>query len=436
MKSRSECKGISREYPSLYKLMSAFVIMVFIMRFTIASIHPFGETSTFWGIYEFMINLEGGYVRRGIPGEVLFWFCGISGLRPGMIVIVFCYVVYAGVFAFMWALFRKKGYCWWLLLSPLMLGLCMDIVRKDFLLLGLVLVSLHLVRNDGGEIWRRLAIFLIWASGVLVHEAFFFFGVPLPALFLCARKRHRVLSVVSICVVALLFVIQCLYKGDMECAERIIESWNNLYPDLGIVYESQSAIGAIGWSTGDTVRFHLKENFFFDSNLVGFFVRPFYCLMIYYFLTNFLFVVRKNYGGVPLAKSGQEFHRKSLSVYIVISLICLIPMFLFLSCDYPRVYMYLSVTSVGAWLMLGDRIIDLVPERCVDGVARFNALLDRIVVPTKGIMTLMLLLVAENFNSYILTRAFEGSMVGGFMKDVSYVLYMMKSAIGQCIIAI
>lgn len=91
---------------------------------------------------------------------------------------------------------------------------------------------------------------------------------------------------------------------------------------------------------------------------------------------------------------------------------CLAPMFMLLSCDYDRLYQSLFVTSYALFLILPTSdIIKLFPKWYLTFVSRLNTGLNHLVVPTKGLMILMLLFFAVNLYGFSPTGAIRMSVV-------------------------
>ena len=94
---------------------------------------------------EWLINFSGGFVRRGLPGEVIHWLATRSGVQANHLVILLSLAAYLAVLRFFFV--RARGHFpLYLLLSPVLLGSAAYqdfIVRKDAL--GILLLIACLV---------------------------------------------------------------------------------------------------------------------------------------------------------------------------------------------------------------------------------------------------------------------------------------------------
>lgn len=125
---------------------------------------------------EFLINFEGGFVRRGFCGQVLLSLVRFTGLPVISFIQTVCLLIYG---AFMLWILRKgytRGWCWWLFLSPLLCGHTVDIVRKDYLQLLLFIPVLYLCAKDTLALGGRCALLFLLLLELLLHEAFVFWG--------------------------------------------------------------------------------------------------------------------------------------------------------------------------------------------------------------------------------------------------------------------
>jgi hypothetical protein len=139
-----------------------------------------------------MINYQGGFVRRGLPGTLLHGLYGWTGIGPDVAAIVIslsCFIL-----LFVYLLPRAAGILpTWVLLTTPLLGFMIymndTLVRKDgFLLLMLAIV----MRSLFVEKWNRrdvLIILVLPCIGVLSHEIFAF--LCLPAAFLILGMNGR-----------------------------------------------------------------------------------------------------------------------------------------------------------------------------------------------------------------------------------------------------
>ena len=95
-----------------------------------------------WGVSEWLINYQGGFVRRGLAGEILYRLYQIHPYPVPYLIIGISVVCLVGLTLLCIILFRRMNWPIWLLLFPMFLyyrlyGLEMGILdsRRDCLML-------------------------------------------------------------------------------------------------------------------------------------------------------------------------------------------------------------------------------------------------------------------------------------------------------------
>jgi hypothetical protein len=137
-----------------------------------------GYRSSGWEYSDWLVNYEAGFVRRGLPGEILL-LLSRHGVQPYR-TILFLSLLLLGV-AILWLtiLGLRKDFPIGLLVGPFALGapILGDYwVTKDFLLVVLLLSALSVRKKKGltGFIFTNL----ILVAAILSHEVFLFVGLP------------------------------------------------------------------------------------------------------------------------------------------------------------------------------------------------------------------------------------------------------------------
>jgi hypothetical protein len=217
-----------------------------------------------WGhdsfqLTECLINYAGGFVRRGLPGSIVFLLSQWTGFQANHLVIVAGIVTFALLMA--WFLrYSTRIFPAALILSCVVMGIpayqeC--IVRKDCL--GLLLF-LGCLKVDASALPRPLAIVflnLLACIAILTHEAFAFFA--LPALILFNHTDRPPLKAVDVFRrgIAMLpaagcFALTAVFHGSPEIARAVNHSWLPLWrkinPDGLHQDQPAAAIQALGWT--------------------------------------------------------------------------------------------------------------------------------------------------------------------------------------------
>lgn len=133
---------------------------------------------------EFLINYESGFVRRGLMGQILLNFVKLTGFSPYYTVITFSFIIYISILSVIIFLLHKKGFCWWWAFTGMTCCYMTDIVRKDYLCLLLIALSLLILSHRNTATLRShkliyYATIIIGVFGLFLHEAFLFWGCPI-----------------------------------------------------------------------------------------------------------------------------------------------------------------------------------------------------------------------------------------------------------------
>lgn len=145
-----------------------------------------------------------------------------------------------------------------------------------------------------------------------------------------------------------IFALLAFFKGNDMTVNKIMDSWNHLQPadTASLLTSKENSIGAIGWELSHAVKYHLQRNFHNPSfGWFGVVYQPIVMFFAYYLIMNFTAIFIGN-------RDKADYARLSLSSVFIFVCICLIPMFLFLSCDYARLYQYAFVMAYAVYLIL------------------------------------------------------------------------------------
>lgn len=368
-----------------------------------------GLTLDSYELSDFLVNFQGGFVRRGLFGEILFQLYRLFDLPlKGILSVLGCGAFAFALFFFI-RKFRQHGYSWWLLCSPLFLNFPWNILRKDYILYAILILVLYLLRRDSQDSGKRLWACLVLCLGLFLHEAFIFFGFPLYALLLLRERNNRVSGRILVLVPVIIFMVLCAFKGDERTAGTITASWNALRPEPMLI-NTENSIGAIGWELWTTVKFHLRVNS--GEGYSGIFLIPLIASLAYYMFTNFIFVFKGR------ASSGAE-SKLSISLLYSLALICLIPMMTVLSCDIGRVFQYATVAAFSGFLIIApSRVVAAFPAWYGNMIARLNEIIMRYMPPGKGTMILLLFLLAVSPCCFSLFGCWQSSIMAN-LSDVA-----------------
>lgn len=368
-----------------------------------------------WGVTEFLINYQGGFVRRGLLGELLYWFTSITSIKVAVPIFSLCFSALIFVFIFLFKNFAKKGYCWWLLLSPFICGYLIDITRKDFLGYSILIITLLIINSSKIKLTVKLfAVCFLTFISLLMHEAYIFWGTPIVifCLWMTTPKQRWIPIGFAVSFIGT-FLLLSYFKGSKEIGMAIIDSWNNLDPSINLRFTEQNSIGALGWNLIDTIKKHGVYNF----TSFGLFIKPLIYCIVYYFVNNFLLLFSKK-------DSFTTQDRTNLSALFLFVSFTMSPLFLAFSCDYSRLYQYLTLSSLLPILIFKrDVISSCIPTLILLKLSNFNNTINKFLKPSKTSLLLILFFIADSVYHFSLENAFVNSIYGWYAINLYSLLY-------------
>jgi hypothetical protein len=197
-----------------------------------------------WGLTEWLINYSGGFVRRGLPGEVI----QLLNFDPRMTAIFISFI--ALIFLLRYLYLNSKHYFdFYIILSPVFMGFVYygGVLRKDILLM---LTLAFLLKNIVSNGYVILSVLLI-TFGILSHELFFFVSIPIITVFLIYNKKPPINYLAFSIYPTLLMIFLIFYKGDITIATAINDSWSVSFDQYCSSCNNSvpsAAIGAISWT--------------------------------------------------------------------------------------------------------------------------------------------------------------------------------------------
>lgn len=359
-----------------------------------------------WQITEWLINYEGGFVRRGLLGEGLFKLCGYLGIAPLLLLVSFTLCLYLSLFVFYLKKFRERGLYWWFLCGPLMFGYLDDVMRKDFLMIWILVITILLLKNKGVSKPVQIVTCLITTFGLLVHEAYIFFGAPIAFLLLRGNGSKAIAFILAVICIAE-FGLLSFYRGSLEVATGIADSWNNLLGKYAIQPEGDHSIGALVWNIDSTFRYHTRSNIGADYYCTGFLLQIINALSVYYVTINFMKVFQRHQDGFT------EEDQTNIGALFMILAITMLPMFTLLSCDYGRLYQYEVMSIVGAYLILDKSSLSaLIPASIRSVSYKLNRILNSTFTPSPAWTLFLFMVIGTHTGAFNIAAIFNNSVLG------------------------
>lgn len=229
-----------------------------------------------WTVGEWLINYAGGFVRRGLPGQVIYGISSGTGIPPWTLATLISLAAWIALSVLLVKVSRStfspilifSSFC---MASPLIGGY---MVRKDCFNLVLLALSALLVRwstrktsSDFDFYFASGTSGLLGVIGVLSHESYGFYALPSVAIaILCLgghkfnrRKTGAALLLVTVPIAVSTFI--CAYfKGTPAIAEAINLSWSGLAGKIPGAYSEKpaGAIWAISMSSIEGLKYSLR----------------------------------------------------------------------------------------------------------------------------------------------------------------------------------
>ena len=317
-----------------------------------------------WQINEWLINYQGGFVRRGLWGELILNLYKNFGLNSYVVIISFCVGIYLGFLLVFIKLYTNKGYP--LFILPFVFFLGNPIVnnfwvRKDVLLVAIFAVILFF--SNKKIIIRVIGVNLFFILGLLTHESIGFFALPIIFLIFYKNNFYKlaynkikssVLSLIQLLPTVVVFISCLYYKGSVEVSNAIWNSWKVIkFPiqvdDLSV---PPAAIKGLSWSLSEGLQFTISNVHIFNFGIYAPIAWLLIVVAIYYLLTNLdeINIKKINYS------KQIYFNKNSFSNVLIFQLLSIGPLFI-LGCDYGRWIFFWVISSFLIILLLPDKKI-------------------------------------------------------------------------------
>jgi hypothetical protein len=413
---------------TLFNSVFFLVLLSSIYRFANQLLITHGYDS--WAISEFLINYQGGFVRRGLLGEILFLFAQNFDINVEWTVKTCALICFFFVCLFFVKAFLKNGYTLYILPLCYFLGMGTFYsfwIRKDYLMILFFIVILWTYKSKLSTPIKIFLINILAIAIILIHESFAFFALPF--LFLLFFNEYKKISISALLLLpsAITFLLTLSYHGDLKTVQTIWNSWvaTGNFKVSRLDMFSHGSLSALSWPGKWTFIEHFKINFLTkDLNVLS---AVFWCIAVpdvYYISSNALLVFRKNENAFTIKD------KTNLSSILIFQLICLLPFFLALSCDLGRVLFYWTTSSFVIFLIIPkDKIEKIFPTFFVGFIERINIGLTHILSPTKTTIALLMLMLGIPIEGFSFQRAIETSLTYNSLWTLSYFLATLKKIV-------
>lgn len=201
-----------------------------------------GYTKEDWNIAEWLINYQGGFVRRGLTGQALFDLYNHFEISPYTVILLISGLAFVGLVVFFVINFRKRGLHLSILLYPFFLGgLIIDNiwVRKDVVIVLIFILLIYLAtwnsassKKTGAGILKLFALNMVFSLGLLIHEELGFLAFPILFLIFFNSQRERFSAIKS----ALLSILKLVPSLIVFFSVHLLQRYSDcLQFDLGLM---------------------------------------------------------------------------------------------------------------------------------------------------------------------------------------------------------
>lgn len=286
-------------------------------------------------ISDWMINYEGGFVRRGLIGQCLLWANHIHSfdIRYAIVLIeAFFYVL------FLYLIFKIFNKYKWSLLGAMFPIVCsttsLTVYRRDFMMLCLCYLSYKLFfryLKDNG-INSLIISIMIMSVSITIYEPIFFVMVPVLVLQYWNKKKNIINTLFIFLIPILCMVLSCIFRGTDNQVNDIWQSW---LPYLSQYVDIQNenigfAIQFLGLTNQEVFSLHY-ECTFRDNMPLWTIITLIIVFSLAYFLCTYVPSVYRE--GKRLCENIDKYE---ISKILLFQLFIQLPIFTLLSCDYGR----------------------------------------------------------------------------------------------------
>jgi hypothetical protein len=193
-----------------------------------------------------LINYAGGFVRRGLQGEVLYRLHDLLAIEPQYCIAIISIVIFAFLVAYFITRFIKRGCCWWIVPLTFFMG-GFEIDRTDGLALMLMLGAIASYRYANRQMLRWILLNIFGVCSILVHEISFLLLVPMSFALTFNKNRSWLTSFLWLSPMMVAFAGVVCFSGNVETVSGIRDAWRQT---LGPYWDNSTfaGISSLGWT--------------------------------------------------------------------------------------------------------------------------------------------------------------------------------------------
>lgn len=318
-----------------------------------------------------LINYAGGFVRRGLQGEVLYRLHDWFGIEPQFCIVIISISIFAFLVGYFITRLIKRDCSWWIVPLTFFMG-GFEIDRTDGLALLFMLgaVASYGCAKCGKIRWIFWNIFGVCA--ILVHEIAFLLLVPMSYMLTFNKNRSWIASLLWILPMMMAFAGVVLFSGNPETVSEIRDSWRQT---LGTYWDNSTLAGisSLGWTIESVMRDWSKC--YLRSTSLGvpdlFWLAVFIC---------FVYVLAVNSVSFMRLRSPDATRQQTIGGILLFQLLMILPMAVVFF-DTSRFMGYWIASSFVWFLTIPEaRFSKRMPRRVLSCARTLNAAVDGLFV--------------------------------------------------------
>lgn len=335
--------------------------------------HINNETSyKYFYFGDWLINYEGGFVRRGFLGQILHIAYNIHPYSVANVIIVIYFFSFAAFTVLLVRLLQKNGISLFILPFSICLffGMATSIAggRRDYLMFILMyfIYKNYFAFLSNWQTKHLIRFLLLSALMILSHEASFFFTFPILIVhyLVYGTSTHDRITPLKGCMIWLLplslMVLVCICKGNADIPYQIWASWDDCLHRYPLNGETVISYGPLFLARNitDTIHMHFQATWLYPSGVATILLNIYVLIAAYYFVTRANTIKLGNY-------TMHTIDGVRLSNIMLVQLVALLPMFGFLSCDFGRVVAYWVISSLVFYCQQTENLFTPSRHTCI-----------------------------------------------------------------------
>lgn len=340
-----------------YKITNSIFLLLITIYFIYLLNYP--QIITKWVVADLLINYEGGFVRRGLLGQINLFFENTFKFPKLLIaVIITSFILFFNIFITYFRIYKNKNYFFLFLiifLSPAtFLFYIYDtnaFLRKDvFIIFTFILHCFYIQFNYTTKYfiknYRKKLFILITALTIvtLIYEVQFIL-LPFHIMLSYSIIRNFRVIIFFYSVPLIIFFLSFIYKGSFLVAENIRNSLQH-YP-TDIIYQLYNPIHWLEGNLNLAIGGSLKLIFFYSYiQIIELIIAIFLSVIVFYSILSIYFnkfiLENKNLKVINL-----KFIKKNSYKFILVCFFC----FFFIGFDTGRAIHILSMHIISLFLI-------------------------------------------------------------------------------------